>query len=164
MVKKLSRKELMSLLDYDPESGEFTWSTARNGVKQWKVAGTINFHGYVKIAINRRAYSAHILAILFIQGYWPISIVDHKNRDRADNRICNLRVTSQRVNSRNAKVYKNNKSGVSGVSWNKRSKKWQVLITTTKRISLGLFPCFFDAVCARKSAELRHEYFTYVDF
>ena len=42
-------------------------------------------------------------------------LVDHKNRDRTDNRIKNLRLITKAENARNAKKYKSNKSGITGV-------------------------------------------------
>lgn len=42
--------------------------------------------------------------------------IDHINGDTLDNRKINLRVTDQRGNSKNMHMYKNNKTGVNGVS------------------------------------------------
>ena len=81
-------------------------------------------------------------------------VVDHKNGNKSDNRKENLRVASLSQNSQNHKLYKNNKSGVSGVRFNKDRNKWEASITYHKKaIFLGRFMDFNEAVNARKRAE-----------
>lgn len=59
---------------------------------------------------------------------------------------------------RDDKPPKNNTSGVKGVTWDKNSRKWYAYISVhRKRISLGRFKDFEEAVKARKAAE--DEYF-----
>lgn len=54
----------------------------------------------------------------------------------------------------NNKPPKNNTSGVKGVSWNTDREKWEAYISVHgKRIGLGKFKEFADAVNARKQAE-----------
>tara|TARA_R110002124_G_scaffold135088_1_gene297947 strand:+ start:148 stop:630 length:483 start_codon:yes stop_codon:yes gene_type:complete len=85
-------------------------------------------------------------------------VVDHINGDILNNCRDNLRVVSRQENSMNQGINKNNKSGVSGVHWNKSTNKWRAKITyKNKRISLGCFEKLEDATKARKDAE--EEYF-----
>lgn len=59
---------------------------------------------------------------------------------------------------RDDKPPKNNTSGVKGVTWDKETHKWYAYISVhRKRISLGRFKDFEEAVKARKAAE--NEYF-----
>ena len=84
--------------------------------------------------------------------------VDHINHDLLDNRKSNLRVTTKSQNQMNNKLAKNNTSGVTGVSYCKESGKWVSYIHLyNKRITLGYFIDFDDAVKARLNAE--DEYF-----
>lgn len=52
------------------------------------------------------------------------------------------------------KIYKNNKSGVKGVCWNKRLQKWQVQIRLKNHnYYIGIYSDIEDAIDARKNAE-----------
>lgn len=52
------------------------------------------------------------------------------------------------------KIYKNNKSGVKGVCWNKRLQKWQVQIRLKNHnYYIGIYSNIEDATDARKNAE-----------
>jgi len=85
-------------------------------------------------------------------------IIDHIDRNRKNNQRSNLRICSYAENARNHKVLKCNKSGVTGVTWNKQNQKWIVIITINKeRLYLGLYSSFEEAVNVRKKAEI--EYF-----
>lgn len=67
----------------------------------------------------------------------------------------NCRWVSASVSSFNCGVSCKNTSGVPGVSWKKNANKWCARIGKNyKRINLGCFDSFEDAVAARKAAEL----------
>lgn len=83
--------------------------------------------------------------------------VDHINRNRLDNRKCNLRIISKQDNMKNKSTYTNNKSGIPGVKWNKNNNKWQVQINhNKKRIHLGMFDDLEKAKEAREKAEKKY--------
>jgi hypothetical protein len=80
--------------------------------------------------------------------------LDHKNRNGRDNRISNLRLATQAQNCWNRKTPSNNKSGVKGVSWRGSDKRWRVEIAKNgKKIHLGMFKTFGEAVAVREAAE-----------
>lgn len=81
-------------------------------------------------------------------------VVDHKNHITGDNRIQNLRICTISENQYNRLMQNNNKSGSIGVCWDKRYQKWRSYITVDKKkIELGHFVKFDDAVQARRNAE-----------
>lgn len=67
--------------------------------------------------------------------------VDHINGNPLDNRKCNLRVCTQKENSRNREKRKEKTSSIyKGVCFHKRKHKWQASITLDgKLIHLGYF-------------------------
>jgi len=73
--------------------------------------------------------------------------IDHKNRNKLDNRLLNLRIVSRGQNTINRGNISSNTSGFKGVSWNKRERKWKVYTTkNNKQISLGCFDDYMEAV------------------
>lgn len=69
----------------------------------------------------------------------------------------NCRWADYTTQNRNRRTLKNNTSGVTGVTYNKSSKKWRARISTDKgRIELGWFDLKEDAILARKEAELKY--------
>lgn len=83
--------------------------------------------------------------------------VDHKEHNRFDNRKEKLRKVTPSQNGMNKSLRKNNTSGVSGVHFDNRINKWIARIQVdNKRIALGRFDIFKDAVKARKKAEEKY--------
>jgi len=91
----------------------------------------------------------------------PGQFVDHINKDRADNRKCNLRCCWRAENDRNRGTYVTNTSGVTGVYFDKQRNKWVASISyNKKRTLIGRFASKEEAVRARleKEAELFKEF------
>ena len=81
--------------------------------------------------------------------------VDHINWDKSDNRKSNLRVATKSENNTNIKKKSNNTTGYTGVTLNKHTNHYIARISKNgKRISLGTFEKFEDAVRARHEAEI----------
>ncbi len=152
---ELTAEYLRSILHYDQETGIFTRKVrTAHRVKAGDVAGCPDGRGYLQIRVCSRKYRAHRLAWLHVYGEWPEDQLDHINRDRADNRISNLREVTNKQNGQNASKRSDNKSGHPGVYWDKQKSKWRALIThNQKDIHLGYFENLEDAVAARKAAE-----------
>ena len=73
--------------------------------------------------------------------------IDHKDQNPLNNLDENLRVCTFSQNQQNVKLQKRNKSGLKGINWNKRTKKWQVQITISKKYKyLGSFKNKKDAI------------------
>ena len=59
-------------------------------------------NGYIICCLNCKKYKKHrIIANNFIENPDNYKYVDHVNHDRTDNRICNLRWVSQKLNNNN---------------------------------------------------------------
>ena len=152
----ITQEELKSCLYYDQATGVFTWKKYMSAsAKAGDVAGGIVSTGYRVIGLFGKTYLAHRLAWLYVFGYFPEGIVDHINREPSDNRICNLREATQSCNMRNSKVSTVNRSGVKGVSIDK--KKWRaVIVVRGKQLSLGRHRTKLEAAKARWLAERKY--------
>lgn len=153
---KLEWMELNRLFDYNENTGILTWKVSLRGpVKAGDQAGAINGCGYVQIKIHGKIYLAHRIIWCLVYSYWPENSIDHKNRNRSDNRLLNLREVSSQCNMRNADQLSNNNSGVKGVCWVKRANRWKAAIMISKKSHhLGYFTDFTEAVYHRREAEL----------
>lgn len=110
----LTQARLKELLHYDPETGVWTRLVATsNSIRIGDVAGGVN-HGYVRISVDGRKYSAHRLAFLYQTGAWPSAEVDHWNLDKADNSWGNLRGATRSQNIANTSTRINNAIRTSG--------------------------------------------------
>lgn len=161
--RSLTSEELRDMLEYNPETGGFVWlyrtdTTDRFNDKFFgKPAGRLNWQGYIEISIRGTRLGAHRIAWAIHYGFWPPDDIDHINRVRSDNRICNLRLATRQQNNRNIKVKSNNNSGFTGVHWNKRLKKWRARIVVDRvLLHLGLYELIEDAIKARKEAEVKY--------
>lgn len=158
IVAGLEIETLKAELSYNPETGLFTGRKLRGGRKAGGVAGyTHKATRYVVIEVCGVPYLAHRLAWFYVHGKWPEYTIDHKNRNKSDNRVANLRDIEHCENARNVTIRKTNTSKVTGVYWHKTTGQWMVLgFRHGKQISLGYFKDWFDAVCARKTWELKN--------
>lgn len=155
-TNRLTIERLREVLDYDPETGVFTWKVSLGQrARAGNVAGSTSSKGYWFIRLDGVLHKAHRLAVYYADGAASASEhIDHINRDKLDNRLCNLRKLSCSENLQNTKVNSNNKSGFKGVDWAQASGKWQARITLhRKRIPLGYFDSIEDAIAARKAGE-----------
>ena len=123
----LTAERLREVLYYDSDTGKFTRLKNGCSFRAGDVAGGFR-GGYVQIGVDGTKYSAHRLAWLYIFGAHPKNEIDHVDGDGLNNRIANLREATHSENQQNKSVFKNNSSGFPGVSWHKRSKKWQAFI------------------------------------
>lgn len=115
----LTAQRLRELLNYDPDTGVFTWvGRPSHFIKPNSRAGTLNrSEGYWMVKVDTYSYGAHRLAWLYITGEWPPHEVDHINGERADNRWTNLRSATKSQNQQNTRKPRvHGTSGFLGVS------------------------------------------------
>lgn len=165
-MKHLAAERLRELLDYNQESGVFTWrarsrdefasegaANSWNGRYAGAQAGTTDKDGYLVIRILTQGYKAHRLAFLHVTGAWPMREVDHLNGNKGDNRWANLRDVDRSTNCQNLIAARSdNVTGLLGVSPRRDIGKFaaQIFIDGRKR-GLG----YFDTPEAAHEAYLR---------
>jgi hypothetical protein len=156
----LSAERVRAVLDYDQETGEFTWKqTGSRALRRGDRAGSLHPRGYIHIKIGKYSYAAHRLAWLYVHKSWPSAELDHRNGCRSDNRIANLRpCDGPAENNQNTKRYSSNRSGYHGVGWHKSTGRWRARISVSgKHINLGLFDSpELAAEAYRKAKAERH--------
>lgn len=109
-----------------------------------------NEQGYIVTSINGKNIRLHRFVFPAGNGY----VVDHRNRNRADNRKCNLRAATKQQNNINRAAGRNNRLGVKGVSYNKRCHRYEARISVGgRRIYLGSHATLDGAREIREKAE-----------
>lgn len=148
--QKLTRDRLRHAVEYDAETGIFIWRTPRQGIQVGAVAGSVDSKGgYVRFMLDGRHRLAHRMAWLHVHGEQPPGAIDHINRVKTDNRICNLRIATTQENAWNRGVSKNNTSGFKGVTMDPRTGRWKSVCDSGGRHwFLGTFDTKEDAAHA----------------
>lgn len=152
----LTLERLKEVLEYDPETGHFTWKINKRRAKAGDRAGSIVAHGYILIRVDQTRQLAHRLAWFYVTGEWPEKDIDHINGVPGDNRLENLRQATRAENCKNLKVSSRSTTGVKGVS--RCGSRFQVTIRFGgKRKNLGLFDTIEEGDAAyKRAAELHH--------
>lgn len=133
----IDASRLRQILEYDPETGVWRWQACHQRYG-WP-AGCRNKAGYLRIHVGGKLEYAHRLAFLYMTGEMPDQ-VDHIDGDRANNAWRNLRETDASRNAANAKLARNNKVGLKGVSWCQSANRYQASICCQKQQRhLGFF-------------------------
>lgn len=153
----ISQARLKALLNYDPDTGVFTWKVNRRPtIRIGDIAGCER-RGYWVLKVDQHVYFSHRLAWLYVHGVWPTGDIDHINRIRDDNRLSNLRECSRAENCQNTTARKSNTSGHKGVSWVAQRQKWVAqIVINGKNVNLGRYSSIEDAIAARRAAEQAH--------
>ena len=115
----------------------------------------LSSHGYLTVVLcedgNRRNHKIHrLVANAFLNNPNDKLCVDHKDNNRTNNNISNLRFATTNENQHNRKLSNNNTSGCKGVCFDKRAKKWCAKITIDGiQIHIGYYDNLEDAKTAR---------------
>lgn len=152
--RPLDHEYLCRILDYNPNTGLFTRkiSTGGRAVEGDIAGGTTN--GYIQIFIEGKFYKAHRLAWFYIYKTWPPDQIDHINRIKNDNRLVNLRLSTQALNNKNTSLRKTSQSKIIGVTHDSKNNCWRARISVNKKqIFLGNFLTKSGAETARRNAE-----------
>lgn len=153
----LSADYVRSVLNYDPETGLFTWKSGVNRrLAAGAIAGTQHGSGYISIQINGHIYLAHRLAWLYVFGRWPSGFLDHINGDRGDTRIANLREASRVENNRNKRTPSHNTSGFKGVHVASNGRVQAHIGVGRRQLYLGSFGSIEEARAAYEAAAQRY--------
>jgi len=128
------------LEDYD-KIKNYSWAVAGNGYH----LVTTNWITHKQIRLHHLVYGSINGGVGFI------------NKNFLDVRKANLRIGKHKELVRNRKIGKNNTSGIIGVYWSNREKKWIAQITIDyKTIRLGGYENFEEVVRSRLEGEKKY--------
>ena len=166
-----SQEYLNECFDYDPETGELfhkkerplshfasprysrMWHTRCSG----KLAGTLNkYSGYHIVDIGGVKHKQHRIIWKMVYGSAPEMELDHKDRNRANNRLGNLREADASGNGCNVTTQSRSPTGHKNVRRSRQGDYWEVKIMgTDKRPHLfGCFKTMEEAVVAAEEIRL----------
>jgi hypothetical protein len=151
--------ELRHILHYEPTTGIFRW---RNPVSSQVCIGGIaggknKARGYWQITIRGKNYEAHRLAWFYVHGVWSSfwNRIDHKNQNKMDNRLCNLRLVTPSQNNLNRKI--SGIVGFRGLRYSANGRRYVASISVNnKSIYLGTFDGLTEGCEAYLSAVKRY--------
>lgn len=148
---------LVQCFDANPNSGALIWRTRSRehfrSESRWrqfntrfagKAAGTRQDKGYLQVTLafdgRRRTLMAHRIIFALAHGRWPDELLDHAHGVEAGNGVANLREATHSQNNQNRSATSRSTSGLTGVFWNKRHKKWRAhIVANGRRMHLGSF-------------------------
>lgn len=148
-------EEINEEISYCHKTGIFRWLKTGRGRKE--IPGWVGGGGYISIRVLGLVYRAHRLAWFMHYGYMPPNQIDHIDGDVSNNAMQNLRLATSTQNNRNASLRSDNKSGIRGVSWDKREERWRVQISVDKKnLTVGYFKSLDDAKSSYANASKMH--------
>lgn len=187
----LTQDVVRQIMDYKEKTGNLIWKkklfesglypkSSKKLISMWnkkhegKIAGSVDKSNvksghdrtpYIRVSfvINNKKIrtTAHRLIFFYMTGRWPCQI-DHIDGNGLNNKWDNLREVDIQNNSRNQRLSLSNTSGFTGVTWVKKTKKWQVSIgirdknNKEKRIHGGTFADINEAIEKRKSLNIKY--------
>ena len=143
---------------FEYRDGEIYWKIKPLGkVQVGDRAGTVT-QGYRKCKYKQMQLRVHRIIWEMHRGKIRKGLfIDHIDGNGLNNKIENLRLVTPVGNCKNLAKQRRNKSGYTGVRWDKNRGKWFVHITLkNKMYNLGRYKSKKEAVLVRKRAEKKH--------
>ena len=92
--------------------------------KGWRKAGDeaggLMKSGYYSVRVDGQNYMVHRIVWSLNHGDLDHTLVDHKDKNRSNNRIENLRLVTHSINGKNSSIKRHNKTGHIGISFVKK--------------------------------------------
>ena len=142
--------------DYDVYEDGRIWSNKSNIFLKQNLNGD---GGYMMVCLwmnnKRTAYTVHrLLGMLFLPNFNNLPEIDHKDRNRLNNSLFNLKWENRSNQNYNQKIRSTNTSGVKGVSYNKKVCRWRGSMNINKKRIYREFDTKEEAILYRKELEV----------
>jgi hypothetical protein len=145
---------LSALFNIDLDTGTIVRKiTTGSKAKAGTTVGYINDSGYLEFMLFGNKYLVHRILWFVSTGEFPTEFIDHKDLNKTNNSIDNLRLCTNKENSHNTLTRKDNTTGYKGVSLDKRCGKYRAYININgKQKSLGYYTTALEASIVREAA------------
>lgn len=156
----LTQSLVRDLFDYDRKTGIVTNRKYRGGRsgKAGSVVGSPHGEGYLTVMIQGRNYLLHQVIWMYVHGVMPEADLDHKDGDRSNNRLKNLRPATRTENNQNMAIRSDNTSGEIGVC--RVGERWRARVTVgQKHFHAGYHDTVELATAAYLTAKAKHHTF-----
>lgn len=142
-----SPKQIQGCPQYSIYPDGRVWSNVGKG-RFLKTHPCRNRYIMVNLGKDSRNISIHrLVAKHYIPNPENKPQVDHINRDRSDNRICNLRWVTRCENMNNIGMIKTNTSGHKYITYHRTNKNWRFNKTFHKQRFMKYFKSKIDCIC-----------------
>ncbi len=103
----LKFERLREVAEFSEHHGTLVWKVRKSQrVRIGEPMGGFDLDGYRTVGIDGKKYRVCRLVILYFTGKWPEGDVDHKDLNKANDRLDNLRVVSKYENNLNRRSSK----------------------------------------------------------
>jgi len=143
-----------SYYDYDVYEDGRIWS---NKSSKFLTQSIRNNYMRVTLMINKKriTYSVHrLMGEVFLPNFNNLPTVEHKDQNKLNNSLFNLKWENLSNQSHNRGSMRNNKSGVKGVSYHKRKGKWMGYMMLNGKNALKRFDTKEEAILYRRELEV----------
>lgn len=133
------------------------WSNKRNIF----LVPSVDKEGYYRIWLyinkKRKFFSvSRLMGQLFLPNFYNLPQVDHRDRNRANNNLYNLKWKTRSDNNHNQGMKSTNTSGIKGVSYHKRHNRWEARLVKNGKTYQRGFKEKDDAIKYRKELENKY--------
>jgi|688.fasta_scaffold622003_2 hypothetical protein len=137
----ITQERLKELVDYSPINGKFIAKCSVGRVKKGTELGCFDkARGYIVIRLDSTLYQAHLLAWLYVYGEYP-ELLDHKDTNKTNNTILNLRLATKSQNGMNSLVRIDSTTGIKGIVWEERANGFQARVVLDRKNYTRRFSC-----------------------
>ena len=151
VIDEATIKEMLHWFEFHLYDGTIKWKK-RPGMRVdiGDEAGTIN-KGYRELIFKGKYYLTHRVLMAFHEWLCGRELpadkeIDHLDGNGLNNKLENLRIVSQSLNQRNRKKSPRNTTGVTGVHFDKRKRKYRARVTSEGKVNfLGYFDSLDEA-------------------